>query len=158
MAKRNGAKVQRDTPEIFGDVTRREGQNDEGTSEDWRQTKTTEDARGGERQQKLALPPRDACRPIKKRPARIPNCLSGRSCFSSVCCDAVNPTTLGQPANWRIRSNSGAATELCLFYFSAHLNFPVLPPKSRERLWEMGNDSGKWKRNFIPAVGDLATS
>lgn len=54
----------------------------------------TEDARGEKRQQKLALPPRDACRPRKKCPARVPNCLNGRSCFLSVCCDEVNPTAL----------------------------------------------------------------
>lgn len=110
VVKRNGAKVQKDTPEIFGDVTRREGQIDEEISEDWRQTKT-QNAQREKRLEKLALPPRDACRPIKKCPARIPNCLVGRSCFISVCCNAVNHTTLWQPANWKIHSNSGAAVQ-----------------------------------------------
>lgn len=40
VVKRNGAEVQKDTPEIFGDVTRREGETDEEISEAWRQTKT----------------------------------------------------------------------------------------------------------------------
>lgn len=101
----------------------------------------TEDAQREKRQQKLALPPRDACRPIKKCPARIPNCLDGRSCFLSVCCDAVNHTTLWQPANWKIQPNSGAVVQpqnCVFFYFSMHLKFPVLPPKSGTQL---GNGS-----------------
>lgn len=104
-----------------------------------------EDAKREKRQQQLALPPCDACRPIKKCPVCIPNCVDGRSCFLSIRCLSIRygksynaETTSKQEDTVQLRC-CRPATELSLFFFfSTHLKFPVLPLKSGMQL---GNGS-----------------
>lgn len=101
----------------------------------------------GERRQKLALPPCDTCRPIKKWPARILDCLDGRGCFLSVCCDVVNHnavTTSKLEDTFHLRC-CGPATELSFFFISLCILNSQFFHQS------LGHD-------FTPAVGDLATS